>query len=212
MKYTPKDPILVWNQFKDAEQLTDEQLAQFQQLETYLSGQNELFNLTAINELTGIVRNHFQDSMIARKFVDFSKISSICDIGTGPGFPGLPLKIMFPHLKVVLIEVTHKKQQFLRDVVDLLGLTDVEICGDDWRTFVRTSKCPIDLFVTRAAIDELELVRMFRPACMYRTAPLMYWASELWEAHPRAASFVRRTEAYKVGTKARKFVFMGLPE
>lgn len=212
MKFTPKDPALVWAQFQQAEQLTDEQLAKFQQFETYLSGQNELFNLTAINELTGIVRNHFQDSMMLRKFVDFSKISSICDIGTGPGFPGLPLKIMFPHLKVVLIEVTHKKQQFLRDVVDMLELTDVEVCGDDWRTFVRTTEYPIDLFVTRAAIDELELARMFKPASAYRHATLVYWASELWEPHPRAASLVRRVEHYKVGNKPRKFVFMGLPE
>ncbi len=211
MKYTPKDPAIVWAQFQEAEHLTDEQVAKFQQFETYLSGQNELFNLTAINELTGIIRNHFQDSLMIRKFVDFSKVSSICDIGTGPGFPGLPLKIMFPHLKVVLIEVTHKKQQFLRDIADLLGLTDVEVCGDDWRTFVRTSERPVDIFITRAAIDDLELVRMFKPACRYRTMPLVYWASEQWEAHPRAASFVLRVEHYKVGHKARKFVFMGIP-
>lgn len=210
MKFTPKDPALVWGQFQAAEHLSDEQIAKFQQYETYLSGQNELFNLTAILELTGIVRNHFQDSLMLRNFVDFSKIEMICDIGAGPGFPSLPLKIMFPHLKVVLIEVTHKKQQFLKDVADMLGLTDVTVVGDDWRTFVRTTEYPIDLFVTRAALEDLELVRMFKPASPYRSTPLVYWASEQWQPHQRATEFVKRVESYKVGSKHRKFVFMGV--
>ena len=210
MKHKPKDPTLVWAQFQEAEGLSDEQIAKFKLYETYLSAQNELFNLTAILELSSIVRNHFQDSLMVRKFVDFSKITTICDVGAGPGFPSLPLKIMFPHLKVVLVEVTHKKQQFLKDVAHMLELSDVEVCGDDWRTFIRTTEYPIDLFVTRAALEDLELVRMFKPASPYRNAPLVYWASEHWEPHPRAAEFVQRTEHYKIGPKARKFVFMGV--
>ena len=210
MKHTPKDPVLVWAQFQEAESLSDEQIAKFQQYETYLSSQNELFNLTAINELTAVVRHHFQDSLMLRKFMDFSTITTICDIGAGAGFPAIPLKIMFPHLKVVMIEVANKKQQFLRDVAVMLELTDVEVCGDDWRTFVRTTEYPIDLFVTRAALDDLELIRMFKPASPYREKPLVYWAAEPWEPHQRAATFVKRVEPYKVGQKIRKFVFMGL--
>lgn len=210
MKHTPKDPVLVWAQFQQAEGLSDEQIAKFQQYETYLSSQNELFNLTAINELTAVVRHHFQDSLMLRKFTDLSKVTTICDIGAGAGFPAIPLKIMFPHLKVVLIEVAHKKQQFLRDIAVMLELTDVEVCGDDWRTFVRTTEYPVDMFVTRAALDDLELIRMFKPASPYREKPLVYWAAEPWEPHQRAASFVRRVEPYKVGQKTRKFVFMGL--
>ncbi|MBM3887022.1 16S rRNA (guanine(527)-N(7))-methyltransferase RsmG [Candidatus Dependentiae bacterium] len=210
MKYKQKDPALVWAQFQESEQLTDEQLAQFQQYETYLSGQNELFNLTAITELSGIVRNHFQDSIMLRKFVDFNAISTICDVGAGAGFPSIPLKIMFPHLKVILIEVTRKKREFLKDVTELMGLQDVEICADDWRTFIRTTEHPIDLFVTRAALDELELVRVFKPASPYRNVPMVYWASNEWEVHPRAAEFLKKTEIYKIGQKTRKFAFMGV--
>ena len=88
--------------------------------------------------------------------------------------------------------------------------TDVEVCGDDWRTFIRTTEYPIDLFVTRAALEDLELVRMFKPASPYRNTQLVYWASDQWEAHPRAATFVRRVEPYKLGHKGRKLVFMGV--
>lgn len=210
MKYIPKDPALVWAQFQEAEKLSDEQIAQFQQYETYLSGQNELFNLTAIRELSGILRNHFQDSLMLRKFVDLNAVTTICDIGAGAGFPSIPLKIMFPELKLVLIEVTRKKRDFLRDVTDLMGMKDVEIYANDWRTFIRTTTFPIDLFVTRAALDELELVRMFKPACPYRLTPLVYWASNEWAVQPRAADFLRKVETYKLGQKVRKFVFMGV--
>ena len=210
MKFVPKDPNLVWAQFAQAENLTDHQLAQFQQYETYLSGQNELFNLTAIKELSGIVRNHFQDSIMLRKFIDLSKVAMICDIGAGAGFPSIPLKIMFPHLKLILIEVTRKKRDFLRDVTDLMGMQDIEIYENDWRTFIRTTEFNVDLFVTRAALDDLELVRMFKPACPYRSVPLVYWASNEWTINPRAASFLQKTEEYKIGQKNRKFVFMGV--
>jgi 16S rRNA (guanine(527)-N(7))-methyltransferase RsmG len=210
MKYTPKDPDIIWAEFKGTEGFSDEQVEQFKLYETYLSGQNELFNLTAVQGLTNIVRNHFQDSLMLRKFVDMNAVTSICDIGAGAGFPALPLKIAFPHLKVVLIEVTRKKREFLRDLCDQLGLTDVEITGDDWRTFVRTTKFSIDLFVTRAALEDLELIRMFKPASPYRNAQLVYWASELWQAHQRAAGFVKRIESYRLNSKSRRFIFMGL--
>ncbi len=210
MKFKPRDPEAVWAQFKNSDFLTDCQIVQFRKYEEYLLEQNESFNLTAITDLIGVVRNHYQDSLMLGKYVDFAKITTFCDVGSGAGFPALPLKIKYPHLKVILIEVTRKKREFLQNVVDLLGLQDVEICADDWRTFIRTTKFPVDLFVTRAALDELELIRMFKPASPYKNTQLIYWASEQWEPHQKVAPFVKRVEPYKVGAKNRKFVFMSV--
>lgn len=212
MKHKQKQPDLIWMHFQEQEQLSDEQLRQFQYYEAFLSRCNQEFNLTALTELSGIVRQHFSDSLMLRKYIDFSKITTIADIGTGAGFPAIPLKILYPHLSVILIEVTRKKQQFLKELIEILNLDKVEICGYDWRTFLRVTDYPVDLFVTRAAIDDTELCRAFKPACRYKQATLVYWASDMWESHPRAASFIKKTEYYKLGTKRRKFIFFGLSQ
>ncbi|KKQ11793.1 MAG: 16S rRNA (guanine(527)-N(7))-methyltransferase RsmG [Candidatus Babeliales bacterium] len=200
----------VWADFQEQEKLSDQQVELFKMYERYLSKCNEEFNLTAIKDLSGIVRQHFQDSLSLAKFVDLSKIKSICDIGTGAGFPAIPLKIMFPHLNVYLIEVTKKKIQFLIDLISMLELTDIEICDLDWRTFLRKTEFDIDMFVTRAAIDEVELIRMLKPSCFYNKATIAYWAAEHWECHTKAKEFVNKIESYKLGQKNRKLVFFKL--
>jgi 16S rRNA (guanine527-N7)-methyltransferase len=212
MKIKQKPPEKVWADFQEQAHLTKEQLVQFQRYAAYLLECNQLFNITAITDLSGVVRQHFQDSLALTSFIDMTSVKSIIDIGTGGGFPGLPLKIMFPHLKVVLIEVTKKKQDFLADVIKILGLQDVEICGLDWRTFLRNTHYNVDLFVTRAALDDLELIRVFKPACPYNKATLAYWASKEWEPHTKVQPFIRRTESYRLGHKDRQLIFMGLPE
>jgi 16S rRNA (guanine527-N7)-methyltransferase len=208
MKVRLKPEEKVWSDFQELEKLTDQQVELFKMYERYLSKCNEEFNLTAIKDLSGIVRQHFQDSLALSKFVDLSTIKTICDIGTGAGFPAIPLKILFPHLRVILIEVTKKKVQFLTDLVNLLELSNVEVCELDWRTFLRKTEFEIDLFVTRAAIDELELARAFKPACFYNKSTIVYWATQEWESHPKVHNLVKRTESYKLGHKHRKLVFL----
>ena len=148
--------------------------------------------------------------MFIGKILDFKKNKINCDNGYCCGIPGNPLKIMFPHLKVYLIEVTKKKIQFLTDLISMLELTDIEICDLDWRTFLRKTEFDIDLFVTRAAIDEVELIRMFKPSCFYNKATIAYWAAEHWESHTKAKEFVSKIESYKLGQKNRKLVFLKL--
>jgi 16S rRNA (guanine(527)-N(7))-methyltransferase RsmG len=211
MKIRQKPPEKVWAEFQEQVKPTKEQLLQFQRYAAYLLECNEFFNITALTELSSVVRQHFHDSLALANVIDLKSITSIADIGTGGGFPGLPLKIMFPHLKVLLLEVNKKKQGFLADVVKILGLTDVEICGVDWRTFLRTTDYTIDLFVTRAALDDLELIRVFKPSSPYNKSTLVYWVSKEWEPHPKVQPFIRRSEAYRLGHKDRKLIFMAIP-
>ncbi|KKQ33240.1 MAG: Ribosomal RNA small subunit methyltransferase G [candidate division TM6 bacterium GW2011_GWF2_37_49] len=210
MKLRVKPEEKVWCDFQEMEKLSDEQLAKFKDFERFLSQSNEEFNLTAIKDLSGIVRNHFQDSLAVSKFIDLSSVKSICDIGTGGGFPGIPLKILYPHLKLVLIEVTKKKIQYLTDLINLLELKDVEICDLDWRTFIRKTSYQLDFFVTRAAIDEIELIRALKPACSFKNTQIIYWAVQDWQSHTKAQLFVKKIETYKLGNKNRKLIFFGI--
>ena len=212
MKLKQKPADSVWEDFKQEFELTDRQLAQFQRFEELLSKRNQEFNLTAIRDLSGIVRQHFADSLALKSFTDVLAIKTICDIGTGAGFPALPLKIMFPHLNVILIEVTKKKQQFLLEVIEQLGLENVEIYEHDWRTFLRTTESEVALFVTRAAIDELELCKAFRPSGFYKNTQIAYWVTDLWQPHKKIAELdlVRRLAPYKLGNKKRQLAFLGL--
>jgi 16S rRNA (guanine527-N7)-methyltransferase len=209
MKTRIKPPKKVWADFKECEGLTDKQLTMFKRYEELLSQINQSINLTSITDLSSIVRQHFVDSISLRAFTDIKNMKVISDIGTGAGFPAIPIKIIFPHVKLVLIEVTKKKQRFLADLVNLLGLQGVEICDLDWRTFLRKTDYEVDLFVTRAAIGEQELVRMFKPSCRYRDIQIAYWVSELWECNSRMKEFVQREVFYRLGAKRRKLVFLG---
>ena len=210
MKVRLKPEEKVWADFQELEKLTDQQIELFKMYERYLSKCNAEFNLTAITDLSGIVRQHFQDSLALTKFVDMNSIKTICDIGTGAGFPAIPLKIVFPHLKLILIEVTKKKVQFLTDLINLLELKDVEVCELDWRTFLRGTEFDVDLFVTRAAIDELELARAFKPSCFYNKSTIVYWTTQDWECHKKVQDLVSKVEAYKLGHKNRQLAFLKL--
>jgi 16S rRNA (guanine527-N7)-methyltransferase len=140
------------------------------------------------------------------------EINAIADVGSGGGFPGLPLKIKFPHLSVVLIEVNHKKVEFLETIVRKLKLDNVTISDLDWRTFLRTTSFPIDLFVSRASLHTDELVRLFKPGCIYNSSRLVYWASQEWEAGKKEIPYVKSEYSYTLGMKKRKYVLLGLPE
>lgn len=208
MKIKQKPAERIWKDLQEDEQLTDYQVGLFERYAEFLLKTNQEYNLTAIEDLAGVVRQHFQDSLALCKGIDLNTITTIADIGTGAGFPALPLKIVYPHLQVKLIEVTKKKQNFLMQVADMLGLEQVEIIDLDWRNFLRSTEYDIDLFVTRAALDELELIRMFQPSCFYNTKTIVYWASETWQPHKKALPFIDQQVSYKLGRRERTLVFL----
>lgn len=106
--------------------VSSEQLNQFNRYYELLIEWNEKINLTSIIEKKDVYLKHFYDSATIVKVINLEKEKSLCDIGTGAGFPGIVLKILFPTLKVTLIDALEKRIKFLNVVISELNLKDIE--------------------------------------------------------------------------------------
>ncbi|WP_310551773.1 16S rRNA (guanine(527)-N(7))-methyltransferase RsmG [Paenibacillus glufosinatiresistens] len=108
-------------------ELSPRQLEQFERYYQELVEWNQKMNLTGITEREQVYMKHFYDSLSLAFFVDLSKVQSLADIGSGAGFPGIPLKIAFPELKLTIVDSLAKRISFLRHVADELELSHVEL-------------------------------------------------------------------------------------
>lgn len=106
--------------------ITDNQIEQLEKYYNLLIEWNNKINLTGITKHEDVYLKHFYDSATLFKIIDLNKIDSLCDIGTGAGFPGVVLKILFPNLKITLIDSLNKRIVFLNEVIKELGLTNID--------------------------------------------------------------------------------------
>ena len=105
-------------------ELTEFQKEQYNKYYNLVVEWNQKINLTAITEEEEFYTKHFFDSISLAFYKDYSNIESICDVGSGAGFPSIPLKILYPNLKVTIVDSLNKRIKFLNIVKDELGLTD----------------------------------------------------------------------------------------
>lgn len=133
--------------------LNDNQLNQLEQYYELLVEKNKVMNLTGIVEKEEVYLKHFYDSLTIVKSIDLNKISNLCDIGTGAGFPGLVLKIVFPQLKVVLLDSLNKRVDFLNNVINTLNLKNIEVIHTRAEEYALSHRNSFDVTTARAVAN-----------------------------------------------------------
>lgn len=143
-------------------ELSTKQLEQFEQYYQELISWNEKMNLTGITERSQVYMKHFYDSLSLAFYINMNEIKSLADIGSGAGFPGIPLKICFPHLKLTIVDSLSKRISFLQHVSDKLGLAGVQLihgrAEDVAKQFVYRDAYDL---VTARAVARLSLLNEF---------------------------------------------------
>jgi len=132
--------------------LSNDQCNQFMKYYNLLIETNKVMNLTAITDFDEVVIKHFIDSIYLGKYIDLHNYTRLMDLGTGAGFPGVPLKIVYPNLKITLVDSLNKRIQFLNDVIKELNLGKIEAIHDRAETLAHNNdyREKYDLIVSRA--------------------------------------------------------------
>lgn len=131
-------------------EVTDEKLDLLDKFYKIMIEWNEKINLTGITEENDAYLKHFYDSLTLFKEVDLNSDISICDVGSGAGFPGIVLKIFFPNIKITLVDSLNKRIIYLNDVIDRLGLKNIEALHVRMEEFSKENEERFDYITARA--------------------------------------------------------------
>lgn len=137
--------------------LTEAQVKKFQSYFSFLIEYNEITNLTRITEEKDVYYKHFYDSLSLCKTLDMRQISTMCDMGAGAGFPSIPLKILFPNLKITIIDSLGKRITFLKKLIEILNLDHVNLVYDRIENYALKNREQYDL-VTARALGKLPII------------------------------------------------------
>ena len=139
---------------------------QLKQLEKYyelLIEYNKVMNLTGITEKKEVYLKHFYDCLTINKVVDLNNVSSLCDIGSGAGFPGLVIKILFPNIKIDLVDSLNKRINFLNTVINALELKDISAIHSRIEDFALVNREKYDIVTARAVAKTNILLELSIP-------------------------------------------------
>jgi 16S rRNA (guanine527-N7)-methyltransferase len=147
--------------------LSTPQLQQFEVYYKELVSWNERVNLTAITDYQDVQLKHFLDSLTAASVSDLTLPLTVLDVGTGAGFPGIPLKIIFPSLQMTLLEATAKKTVFLKHLIAVLGVSNVAVIAGRAEEIAHQPQYreSFDLVLSRAVAPLPALVELTVPFC-----------------------------------------------
>lgn len=131
-------------------ELTEKKYNQLCEYYKLLVEWNNKINLTSITEETQVFIKHFYDSLSINKIIDLSTIKTLCDIGTGAGFPGIVIKIVFPNIHVTLVDSLTKRIKFLEVVKEQLNLNDLDIINSRAEIYSKNTREKFDIVTSRA--------------------------------------------------------------
>ena len=129
--------------------VTEEKLEQLDIIYNTLVETNKTMNLTRITEKEDVYLKHFYDSLTLAKVYDLTKVNTLCDIGTGAGFPGLVLKIFYPNLEITLVDSLLKRVKYLNSLIDKLELTGIKAYHNRAEDIIKENK-KFDIVTARA--------------------------------------------------------------
>lgn len=189
--------------------LDDTQKQQFIAFYEYLVEKNKVMNLTGITEFQEVLVKHFLDSIACVKAIDMTKVSKIMDIGTGAGFPGVPLKIAFPHLEACLLDSLKKRVNFLEETFALLKLENISAIHGRAEEFAKNKvyREQYDLCVSRAVSNLATLSEYCLPYVKVGGHFISYKSGTIQEELQQAEKAVKI-----LGGKIQDVVYFNLPD
>lgn len=131
-------------------EVTDKKLEQLEKYYELLIEYNKVMNLTGITEKKEVYLKHFYDSLTISKTIDLNNENSLCDLGSGAGFPGIIIKIFYPNLKIVLVDSLNKRINFLTKVIEELELKDIIAIHTRIEDYAKENKEKFDVVTARA--------------------------------------------------------------
>lgn len=143
--------------------LTQNQINKFKIYYEYLIEYNKHTNLTSITDKEDVYLKHFYDSCLLTKTIDFNNIDTMLDIGCGAGFPGIVIKILFPNIKLTLLDSNNKKTKFCESLSKLLELDNVEIVNKRAEEYIVEKREYFDIVSARAVKNLPVLIELSIP-------------------------------------------------